>query len=149
MFLFVHLSVLGALQHPKKNHPAFPSFRILLGTAQTLQESRYFCAVSSTDQKCIKCTKVANHCVISTGWTVSSKSHGKEWHKTAANRTQAELPPCPKQACFCKQPLTLAQLCLLMPKAKPGALLPTSQAQALPLHSSPKAHDKMTKSLIL
>ena len=75
--LFVHPSVLGALQCSGKKHTALPSSRMLLGAAQILQESRYFCAGNSTDQKCSKCTKVANHCVISTGWTVSSKPYGK------------------------------------------------------------------------
>lgn len=74
--LFVHPSLLGALQCSEKKHPPLPSSRILLDAAQILQESRYFCAVSSADQKCTKRTKVANHCVISVGQTVSSKPYG-------------------------------------------------------------------------
>lgn len=49
--LFVYPSVLRALQHSEENHPALPSSRILLGAAQLLWESTYFCAVSSTDWK--------------------------------------------------------------------------------------------------
>lgn len=122
MFLLCIPHSLGALQCSTKDHPAFLSSRISLGTAQTLQESRYFCAVSSTDQKCIKCTKVANHCVIS---TVSSKPYGKNGIELQQTRTSQSFSLVQSRACLCNQPLALSQLCLPIPKAKPGALLPS------------------------
>lgn len=145
--LFVHPSLLGALQCSQKKHPALPSSRILLDAAQILQESRYFCAVSSTDQKCAKRTKVANHGVISVGQTVSSKPYGNNGIELQANTTQPELPLGPKQRAFANSlVLWLSSANSSLRQSQGLCSLPTSQPQALHLHSSPKAHDKMTKA---
>lgn len=67
-----------ALQPLEKNHPALPSSRNA-GCSKILQESSYFCAISSTDAQRLPTT------VISMGWTGSSKPYGK-------NDTELQLP---------------------------------------------------------
>lgn len=87
--------------------------------------------------------------VISMGWTGSSKPSGK-------NGTELQLPQLSQSSLlfqsrvhFRKQPLVLAHLYLFISKAKPGALFPSSQPQALHLHSSLKANSKKSPISVL
>lgn len=73
----------------------------------------------------------------------------KEWHTTAANTTQPELPLGPECAFANSLSLRLSSAYSSLRKSQGLCSLPTSHPQVLHLRSSPTAHDKMTEFLIL